>query len=124
MRGFGYVSSTAAQRHFTSTSPSRGAAAFTMLYTVFGGLLADAITDVIQGVMLIGWIGGAAGRRAPSLDQARRHRAGAARCRTDHAPARRRGTVVLGHRRGVGHPGLRLRDRDGACGPHHRHENA
>lgn len=28
------------------------AAAFTLLYTVFGGLLADAITDVVQGTML------------------------------------------------------------------------
>ena len=51
IRGFGYVLSAA-----TGSIPIdvaiACAAGFTMLYTVFGGLLADAITDVIQGVML------------------------------------------------------------------------
>lgn len=51
IRGFGYVLSTV-----TSSIPIdlaiAIAAGFTMLYTVFGGLLADAMTDVIQGVML------------------------------------------------------------------------
>jgi Na+/proline symporter len=52
IRAFGHVLST--------TTTSLGAefaiaiaAGFTILYTMFGGLLVDAITDVIQGVMLI-----------------------------------------------------------------------
>jgi SSS family solute:Na+ symporter len=51
VRAFGHVLAT------TTTSlgadPAIGVAAgFTILYTMFGGLLADAITDVIQGIML------------------------------------------------------------------------
>jgi Na+/proline symporter len=52
VRAFGHVLST-------TTSSLNGelaiaiAAGFTILYTMFGGLLVDAITDVIQGVMLI-----------------------------------------------------------------------
>jgi Na+/proline symporter len=51
VRAFGYVLST------TTTSMDAEvaiaiAASFTILYTMFGGLLVDAITDVIQGVML------------------------------------------------------------------------
>lgn len=51
VRAFGYVLST------TTTSIDGElaiaiAAGFTILYTMFGGLLVDAITDVIQGVML------------------------------------------------------------------------
>jgi solute:Na+ symporter, SSS family len=51
VRAFGYVLST------TTTSidaemATAVAAGFTILYTMFGGLLVDAITDVIQGVML------------------------------------------------------------------------
>lgn len=51
MRGFGYVIST-------SSSGMSGelaigiAAGFTILYSVFGGMLADAITDVLQGAIL------------------------------------------------------------------------
>jgi solute:Na+ symporter, SSS family len=52
VRAFGHVLAT------TTTSldaePAIAiAAGFTILYTMFGGLLVDAITDVIQGVMLI-----------------------------------------------------------------------
>jgi SSS family solute:Na+ symporter len=52
VRAFGHVLST------TTTSLDAElaitvAAGFTILYTMFGGLLVDAITDVIQGVMLI-----------------------------------------------------------------------
>ena len=52
VRAFGHVLST------TTTSLDGElaiavAAGFTILYTMFGGLLVDAITDVIQGVMLI-----------------------------------------------------------------------
>ncbi|HEY5545130.1 MAG TPA: sodium:solute symporter family protein [Gemmatimonadaceae bacterium] len=51
IRGFGYVLS-AATGGISIEVAIACAAGFTMLYTVFGGLLADAITDVIQGVML------------------------------------------------------------------------
>jgi Na+/proline symporter len=52
VRAFGHVLST------TTTSLDAElaiavAAGFTILYTMFGGLLVDAMTDVIQGVMLI-----------------------------------------------------------------------
>jgi SSS family solute:Na+ symporter len=51
VRAFGHVLST------TTTSLDAElavaiAASFTILYTMFGGLLVDAITDVIQGIML------------------------------------------------------------------------
>jgi SSS family solute:Na+ symporter len=51
VRAFGYVLSTAT----TSIDGELAiaiAAGFTILYTMFGGLLVDAITDVIQGIML------------------------------------------------------------------------
>jgi Na+/proline symporter len=51
IRGFGYVLSTATQSISIEVAIAC-AAGFTMLYTVFGGLLADAVTDVIQGAML------------------------------------------------------------------------
>lgn len=50
MRGFGHVLSSA-----TSIDPALAltvAAAFCVLYTVFGGLLADAVTDLLQGLVL------------------------------------------------------------------------
>ena len=52
IRAFGHVLTT------TTTSLDGGAAiglaaGFTILYTMFGGLLVDAITDVIQGVLLM-----------------------------------------------------------------------
>jgi Na+/proline symporter len=52
VRAFGYVLTTTA----TSIDAEMAiaiAAGFTILYTMFGGLLVDAITDVIQGVMLV-----------------------------------------------------------------------
>jgi Na+/proline symporter len=52
MRAFGHVLSTASGTlnvEFAITL----AAGFTVLYTVFGGLLADAITDLIQGALLV-----------------------------------------------------------------------
>jgi Na+/proline symporter len=51
IRGFGYVLSAATDSISIEVAIAC-AAGFTMLYTVFGGLLADAVTDVIQGVML------------------------------------------------------------------------
>ncbi len=52
IRAFGYV--------LTTVSPAielqiaiAVAAGFVMLYTVFGGLLADAMTDMVQGVLLV-----------------------------------------------------------------------
>jgi Na+/proline symporter len=51
MRAFGHVLAT------TTTLPVEAAllvaSAFCILYTAFGGLLADAITDLVQGVLLI-----------------------------------------------------------------------
>ena len=120
IRSFGYVVATAAPS-IPIDSAIGGAAAFTLLYTVFGGLLADVIHDLLQGVtIIIGLIVLLVGVLLRT-GLGRRHRAGACRCRADRAPARWRGTFVLGHRRGVGHPGLRLGDRDGAGGPHHCH---
>jgi Na+/proline symporter len=52
VRAFGTVISTAAP----ALDVERGiavAAGFTILYTAFGGLLVDAITDLIQGVLLV-----------------------------------------------------------------------
>jgi len=52
IRGFGYVLSTATTS--VSTELAIGCAAgFCMLYTMFGGLLADAVNDVIQGVVVM-----------------------------------------------------------------------
>jgi Na+/proline symporter len=52
IRGFGHVLATA------STLDVDGAivlaAAIVVLYTVFGGLLADAMTDLVQGILLVG----------------------------------------------------------------------
>jgi Na+/proline symporter len=51
MRAFGHVLSIS-----STLDPEMAlavAASFTILYTVFGGLLADAITDLIQGVLLV-----------------------------------------------------------------------
>jgi len=52
IRGFGHVLATA------STLDVEGgivlAAAIVVLYTVFGGLLADAMTDLVQGTLLVG----------------------------------------------------------------------
>jgi Na+/proline symporter len=51
VRAFGYVLSTAST---LDVQVAIGiAAGFTVLYTMFGGLLADAITDVIQGGLLV-----------------------------------------------------------------------
>jgi SSS family transporter len=52
VRAFGQVLATSAPGLQIDTAIA-AAAGFTMLYTVFGGLLADAITDLIQGVVLI-----------------------------------------------------------------------
>lgn len=52
IRAFGYVIQTAG----AGTSGEMAiaiAAGFTILYTAFGGMLADAMTDVIQGVLLV-----------------------------------------------------------------------
>lgn len=50
IRGFGSVLSTATALEMEAAIAI--AAAFTILYTAFGGLLADAMTDVVQGVVL------------------------------------------------------------------------
>jgi Na+/proline symporter len=52
VRAFGHVLSTATTGVDAEIAIAI-AAGFTILYTMFGGLLVDAITDVIQGVMLI-----------------------------------------------------------------------
>jgi Na+/proline symporter len=51
IRAFGYVISTASD-NVNGEIAIAVAAGFTILYTTFGGLLADAINDVIQGVVL------------------------------------------------------------------------
>jgi Na+/proline symporter len=51
VRAFGYVLSTATT-NIDGEVAIAIAAGVTILYTMFGGLLVDAITDVIQGVML------------------------------------------------------------------------
>ena len=51
IRGFGYVLSTATT-NISSELAIACAAGFCMLYTMFGGLLADAVNDVIQGVVI------------------------------------------------------------------------
>ena len=51
IRGFGYVLSTATSGISTEVAIAC-AAGFCMLYTMFGGLLADAVNDVIQGVVV------------------------------------------------------------------------
>jgi Na+/proline symporter len=51
MRAFGHVISTGGS--IDGQLAIGIAALFTILYTAFGGLLADAMTDVIQGVLLI-----------------------------------------------------------------------
>ena len=51
VRAFGYVLSTASTLDVQAAIGI--AAAFTILYTMFGGLLADAITDLIQGGLLV-----------------------------------------------------------------------
>ena len=51
IRAFGYVIETAGAGISGETAIAI-AAGFTILYTAFGGLLADAMTDVVQGVML------------------------------------------------------------------------
>jgi Na+/proline symporter len=122
VRAFGTVISTAAP----ALDVERGiavAAGFTILYTAFGGLLVDAITDLIQGVLLVlGLVivgaavldaaGGMAGVAA-TLDAAAR----GARARG----GRRRGAGVAGRGGGVGDPRVRLGDRDGARGARRRH---
>jgi SSS family solute:Na+ symporter len=52
VRAFGHVLSTSTTG-LDAELAIGVAAGFTILYTMFGGLLVDAITDVIQGVMLI-----------------------------------------------------------------------
>lgn len=52
VRAFGHVVATAAP-HLPVNGAIAVAAGFTMLYTVFGGLLADAMTDLVQGAVLI-----------------------------------------------------------------------
>ena len=51
IRSFGYVVSSAAPS-IPIDAAIGGAAAFTLLYTVFGGLLADVIHDLLQGVTI------------------------------------------------------------------------
>ena len=51
MRSFGYVVSAAAPAIPIDTAIG-AAAAFTLLYTVFGGLLADVIHDLLQGITI------------------------------------------------------------------------
>jgi Na+/proline symporter len=51
IRAFGHVLSTASTGLAVEAAIAI-AAGFTILYTMFGGLLVDAITDVIQGVLL------------------------------------------------------------------------
>jgi Na+/proline symporter len=51
IRGFGYVLSVSSG-NMTTDAAVAIAAGFTVLYTTFGGLLADAINDVIQGVVI------------------------------------------------------------------------
>ena len=51
VRAFGYVLSTSSTLDVNTAIAL--AAGFTMIYTVFGGLLADAITDLIQGGLLV-----------------------------------------------------------------------
>lgn len=51
IRAFGYVLSTSSTLDVNTAIAF--AAGFTMIYTVFGGLLADAITDLIQGGLLV-----------------------------------------------------------------------
>ena len=51
IRSFGYVVSTAAPSIPIDWAIG-GAAAFTLLYTVFGGLLADVIHDLLQGITI------------------------------------------------------------------------
>lgn len=51
IRAFGYVIETAGAGMSGETAIAI-AAGFTILYTAFGGLLVDAITDVVQGAML------------------------------------------------------------------------
>ena len=56
VRAFGSVLATAAPTLDVPTAIG-AAAGFTVLYTMFGGLLADALTDVVQGVLLIVGLG-------------------------------------------------------------------
>ena len=51
VRAFGYVLSTTSTLDVNTAIAI--AAGFTMVYTVFGGLLADAMTDLIQGGLLV-----------------------------------------------------------------------
>jgi len=51
LRGFGHVLTTVTSLDIGTAIAA--AAAFCVLYTVLGGLLADAITDLIQGALLI-----------------------------------------------------------------------
>ncbi|HUF24755.1 MAG TPA: hypothetical protein VMN81_11540 [Vicinamibacterales bacterium] len=51
LRGFGHVLTTVTSLEIGTAIAA--AAAFCVLYTVLGGLLADAITDLIQGALLI-----------------------------------------------------------------------
>lgn len=51
LRGFGHVLTTVTDLDITTAVTA--AAAFCVVYTVLGGLLADAITDLVQGVVLI-----------------------------------------------------------------------
>ena len=51
VRAFGYVLSTSSTLDVNTAIAL--AAGFTMIYTVFGGLLADAMTDLIQGGLLV-----------------------------------------------------------------------
>ena len=53
VRAFGNVVSTASPG-LSLDAALAAAAGFTIVYTMFGGLLADAMTDLVQGVLLIG----------------------------------------------------------------------
>lgn len=55
IRGFGHVVATASS--FPLEVAIALAAGFVILYTAFGGLLADAVTDLVQGLLLVAGLG-------------------------------------------------------------------
>ncbi|MFN2324459.1 MAG: sodium:solute symporter [Gemmatimonadales bacterium] len=56
LRGFGHVLTTITDLEISTAVAA--AAAFCILYTVLGGLLADAITDLVQGsILVVGLVG-------------------------------------------------------------------
>jgi Na+/proline symporter len=51
MRAFGYVITTSSA--MDATAATAIAAGFTILYSAFGGMLVDAITDMLQGIIMV-----------------------------------------------------------------------